>query len=67
MARKNDIEMYSKHNEGKFVIGKKFIRTLKNKTQKYMTPLSKNVHIDKFDNIVKNYINFDKKNSKKHP
>ena len=32
-----------------------------------MTPLSKNVHIDKFDNIVKNYINFDKKNSKKHP
>ena len=32
-----------------------------------MTPLSKNVHIDKFDNIVKNHINFDKKNSKKHP
>ena len=28
---KNDIEMYSTHNEGKFVIAERFIRTIKNK------------------------------------
>ena len=27
---KNDIEMYSKHKEGKSVVAKSFIRTLKN-------------------------------------
>ena len=27
---KNDIEMYSTHNEGKFVVAGRFIRTLKN-------------------------------------
>ena len=48
----NDIEMYSAHNEGKSVVAERFIRTLKNKTYKYMTSLSKNVHIDKLDNIV---------------
>ena len=31
MARKNDIEMYSTHNEGKSVFAERFIRTLKNK------------------------------------
>ena len=34
---KNAIEMYSTHNEGKSVIAKRFIRTLKNKIYKYMT------------------------------
>ena len=33
----NNIEMYSTHNEGKSVIGKRFIRTLRNKFYKYMT------------------------------
>ena len=33
----NDIEMYSTHNEGKFVVVQRFIRTLKNKTFKYIT------------------------------
>ena len=33
----NDIEMYSTHNEGKFVVAERFIRTLKNKHYKYMT------------------------------
>ena len=47
----NDIEMYSTHNEGKSVIAKRFIRTLKNKIYKYMTSISKNVYIDKLDNI----------------
>ena len=30
MFRKNDIEMYSTHNEGKSVVAEKFIRTFKN-------------------------------------
>ena len=47
----NDIEMYSTHNEGKSVIAERFIRTLKNKIYKYMTSISKNVYIDKLDNI----------------
>ena len=33
----NDIEMYLTHNEGRSVIAKRFIRTLKNKIYKYMT------------------------------
>ena len=32
-----EIEMYSTHNEGKYVIAERFIRTLKNKIYKYMT------------------------------
>ena len=35
--------MYSAHNEGKSVIDEIFIRTLKNKTYKYMTPIPKNL------------------------
>ena len=54
---KKDIEMYSMHNEGKSVIAEIFIRTLKNKSHKYMTSISKNVYIDKLDDIVKTYIN----------
>ena len=38
---KNDIEMYSTHNEEKSVVAKRFIRTLKNKIYKYMTSTSK--------------------------
>ena len=37
----NNIEMYSKHNEGKSVVAERFIRTLKNKIYKYMTSISK--------------------------
>ena len=40
---KNDIEMYSTHNEGKSVVAERFIRTIKNKIYKYMTSISKNV------------------------
>ena len=54
---KNDIEMYSTHNEGKSVVAKRFIRTLKNKIYKYMTSKSKNVYIDKLDDIVNKYSN----------
>ena len=31
MARKNAIEMYSTHNNEKFVVAERFIRTLKTK------------------------------------
>ena len=53
----NDIEMYSTNNEGKSVIAERFIRTLKNEIYKYMTAISKNVYIDKLDDIVKEYNN----------
>ena len=33
----------------------RFIRTLKTKFYKYMTPISKNAYIDKLDNIVNEY------------
>ena len=49
--------MYSTHNEGKSIIAERFIRTLKNKIDKYMTSLSKNLYIDKLDDIVKKYNN----------
>ena len=44
--------MYSAHNEGKSAVAERFIRTIKNKIYKYMTSISKNVYIDKLDNIV---------------
>ena len=53
----NDIEMYSIHNEGKSVVAERFIRTLKNKIYKYMTSVSKNVYINKLDDIVNEYNN----------
>ena len=49
--------MYSIHNKGKSVAAKRFIRTLKAKIYKYMTSISKNVCIDKLDNIVNEYNN----------
>ena len=49
---KNTIEIYSIHIEGKSVITERFIRTLKNKIYKYMTSISKNMYIDKSDDIV---------------
>ena len=48
----NDIEMYSIHNEGKSVVAERFIRRLKTKIYKYMTSVSKNVYIDKLNDIV---------------
>ena len=52
--------MYSTHNEGKFLVAERFIRTLKNKIYKHMTSISKNVYIDKLDDIVNEW------NNKKH-
>ena len=56
-VEKNDIEMYSMHNEEKSVAAERFIRTLKKKTYKYMTSISKNVYIDELDDIVDKYHN----------
>ena len=47
--------MYSTHEDGKPVIAQRFIRTLKYKIYKYMTSISKNVYIDKVDDIVNEY------------
>ena len=55
--RDNDIVMYSTHNEGKSVVAERFIRTLKSKNNKYMISISKNVYIDKLDDIVDKYNN----------
>ena len=49
--------MYSTHNAGKSVVAERFIRTLKNKIYKHMTAVSKNVYIDKLDDIVNEYNN----------
>ena len=55
--RNNDIVMHSTHNEGKSVVAERFIRTIKSKIYKYMTSISKNVYIDKLDDIVDEYNN----------
>ena len=49
--------MYSTHNEGKSVVAERFIRTLKNKIYKYMTSVSKNIYVDKLNDIVNEYNN----------
>ena len=53
----NNIIMYSTYNEGKSVVAERFIRTLKNKLYKHMTPSSKNVYYDVLDDVVNKYNN----------
>ena len=53
----NDIVMDSTNNEGKSVVAERSIRTLKSRIYKYMTSISKNVYIDKLDDIVDEYNN----------
>ena len=53
----NDIELYLVHNEGKSVVAERCIRTLKNKIYKNMAAISKNVYINKLDDIVNEYNN----------
>ena len=64
---KNDIEMYSTHNEGKSVVAERFIRTIKNKIYKHMTSISKNVYIDKLDDIANEYNNTQHRTAKMKP
>ena len=49
--------MYSKNNEGKSAVAERFIKTRKSKIYKHMTAISKNVYIDKLDDIVNEYNN----------
>ena len=64
----NDIAMYSTHNEGKSVVAERFIRTLKNKIYKYTTSMfTKNVYIDKLDDIVNEYNNTYHRTTKMKP
>ena len=51
----NDIEIYSIYNEGKPVVAERFIRTLNTNIYKFMTSASKNVYIDKLDDVVNEY------------
>ena len=44
--------MCSTHSEGKSVVAQRFIRTLNNKIYNYITSISKNMCIDKIDDVV---------------
>ena len=57
MARKKCYRNVFNKNEGKSVVVERFIRTVKNKIFKYLTSISKNVYIDKLDDIVSKYNN----------
>ena len=50
----NNIEMFSPHIEGKYVVGKGFISTLKNKNLQILISVSTNVYTGKLDDIVSN-------------
>ena len=49
--------MYLIQNKGKSIVSERSIRTLKTKINKYMTSISKNVYINKLDDIVNEYNN----------
>ena len=49
--------MYSTHNEGESVVSERFIRILKNRISKYTTSISKNVYVNKLDDIVNKFSN----------
>ena len=49
--------MYSTYNEGKSAVIEELIRTLKSQTYKHMISISKNVYINKLDDIVNEYNN----------
>ena len=55
--KNNDIELYSIHNRRKSVVAERFIRSLKTKIYKCMTSISKNVYINKLDDIVNEHNN----------
>ena len=53
----NNIKIYLTDNEEKSVVAERRIWIIKNKIYKYMTSISKNIYIDKFDDIVNEYNN----------
>ena len=54
--------MYSTYNEGKSVAAERFIRTIKTKSHKYMTAISKKFYHNVLDNIVNKYNNCSQNN-----
>ena len=54
-SQNNNTKMCSTYNKEKSVVAGRSIRTLKNKTDKYMTSISKNVYIDISDEIINKY------------
>ena len=65
---KNDVEMYSTHNEGKsVVVVERFIRRIRTKIYKHVTSISENVYIDKLDDIVNEYNNTKHRTTKMKP
>ena len=57
MARRNAIEMHSTHKKGKLAVAERLIRTLENKIYKYLISISKNICLDKLDDIANKYNN----------
>ena len=49
--------MCSTHIEGKSAVAERFVRTLENKNYKHTTVVSKNLYIDKLDDIINEYNN----------
>ena len=49
--------MYSIHNEGKSVVAERFMKTLKTEIYKYMTLISKDIYINKLDDVINKYNN----------
>ena len=58
--------MYSIYNEGKSIFIERFIRRLKTKIYKCMTLISRNMYIDKLDDIVNEYITYHRTIKMKH-
>ena len=48
---------FSAHYKEKIIATERFFRTLKNKIYKYITSISKNIYINKLDDIVNKYNN----------
>ena len=61
------IQQIMKKNQTNNEVAERFIRTLKSKIYKYMTSISKNVYIDKLDDIVNEYNNTYHKTIKMKP
>ena len=51
--QENDIYMYSTYNEGKFLVAKDFLESLRTKFTNIWLQWQKNIFIDKLDDIIK--------------
>ena len=59
--------MHSTHNKIKSVAAERFIRTLRNKIYKHLTTVSKNICIDKLEDVVDEFNNTYHKTIKMKP